>query len=495
MKKFLLLLITLTCFTKIYTMDKKNQELSMQAETFKKYDIRGIVNKDLIIEDTYKVAQAIAHHFKQKNPNVTDLVVGMDGRIHSPAIKEQICNGLRDSGINVTFIGVCSTPIFYFANETLDADGGIMITASHNPKIYNGLKITFNKKSVFDAEIQAIKDLFFNGTFSKTLMRGSYNEKSVTDAYIQMLVNNFSHLKNKPINAIIDCAHGATAVVIPELVKQMNWENVKLMYATIDGAFPAHEADPTKPENTKELRQRIKEHNINIGISFDGDGDRMCALTENGTMMSGDELTTIFCEAIKKEVGPFNLVSDIKCASALLKKLKELDLTCTLTPCGIGFVREAMRKTHALFGGELSCHFCFNDRYFGYDDGVYAMMRLFELLDKQQTKLSTLYNQLPQRFCSPELRLESSHDKKWTIVKEIKNKLAQRDDIKLTTIDGIRAETSYGCATLRASNTEPVISTRFEGSNPSNLNKIISEFYDLLVPYFDESYITNKLSE
>jgi phosphomannomutase len=466
----------------------------MQPAAFKKYDIRGIVGKELITEDMYRLTQSIAAYFKEQSPNLKTVIVGMDGRTHSPLIKEHVCKALLDCGLNVTFIGICTTPLFYFANEILNVQGGVMITASHNPKIYNGLKLMLNKKTVFDHEIQAIKESFFSKiNFSSKAKKGFYCEEHIMAHYIRMLSDQFSHLKNKPLKAIIDCAHGATAAIIPELVQQMNWQEVTLMYATVDGEFPAHEADPTKLKNVEELQNKLHQKDGYVGISFDGDGDRMGALTEDGSLLKGDELTSIFCKAIHDEVGPFKMVVDIKCANALLKQFREWKLNYTLTPCGVGFVRRKMKETNALFGGELSCHFCFNDRYFGFDDGIYAMMRLLEIIDHNQSGLNTLYHQLPKRFCSPEIRLECTHEKKFEIVEKIKEKIEQDAHAQIITIDGIRADYPHGGATVRASNTEPVLSIRFEGTEKENLDLIINEFYKLLQPYFDESYLKKTL--
>lgn len=473
----------------------------MQATVFKKYDIRGIVDQDLIIADSYRLAQAIVTYFKQQQPPVTTLIVGMDGRIHSLAIKEHVCRALQDMGINVIFLGVCPTPLFYFANEILDAQGGtatsggIMITASHNPKQYNGFKLMLNKKSVFDREIQAIKELFFSQQqFAQAEKPGFYTEHSVLEAYIDTLTQQFAHLKNKSFKAILDCAHGATAVVIPELVQRMGWNQVQVLYGTIDGNFPAHEANPTTQENMQELQELIKARTDTIGIGFDGDGDRMAAITEQGTLVcAGDELTYLFCQAIKDAVGPCTIVVDIKCANALLQKFKEWNVDYTLTPCGIGYVRQAMRTNNAVLGGELSCHFCFKDRYFGYDDGIYAMMRLFELLYHAACPLHALHAQLPARFCSSEIRLHCDHEQPTKIVAAVKLALPQTPENTLITIDGIRLEVPYGCATVRASNTEPIVSIRFEGTSTENLDRITHEFYTLLLPYFDGAYLMKHL--
>jgi phosphomannomutase/phosphoglucomutase len=462
---------------------------------FKKYDIRGIVDHELFIDDTYRIAQAIATYFRQQQPTLTSLIVGMDGRIHSPQIKQQVCTAIQDMGINVIFIGVCPTPAFYYANQVLPAAGGIMITASHNPKEYNGLKLLLNKINVFDQEITAIKDLFFSDhQFLPAHRHGNYQEHDIISAYINFLESQFAALKHSTLTAVIDCAHGATAAVIPQLVQRMSWKNVKLINDYVDGNFPAHEANPTIDDNIKDVQQRIKITPNCVGIGFDGDGDRMVAVTEQGTPVRGDECYTLFAQALAEEIGPFTLVVDIKCANALLRLLQSHALNYILAPCGVGFVRNEMRKHHALFGGELSCHYCFNDRYFGYDDGIYAMMRLFELITTRKTTLQHRYAQLPTRYFSPELRIHCAPEKKWTIVEQVKKEVASYPNSSLITIDGIRLEVPHGCVTLRASNTEPLISLRIEGTNQKNLDTLIQEFYTLLVPHVDRTTLAKTMN-
>lgn len=468
----------------------------MHASIFKKYDIRGIVHQELAIDQVYRLTKAIVHYFKMQNPELKTIVVGMDGRTHSPAIKDHVCNAIIDSGTDVVFIGTCPTPLFYFANETLDVQAGIMITASHNPKAHNGFKLVLNKKSVFDQEIVTIKNLFFSDlSFSQTRQKGFFSQQNIIPTYVNILAHQFKHLQDQPVPVIIDCAHGATAAIIPTLVQVMGWNNAQLMYATVDGEFPAHEADPTKEENMHDLRQELRMHPGFFGVSFDGDGDRFAAITEDGLLVRGEELIAIFCKEIHEQQGQFTLVTDIKCANAIVNQLRDWQLQQVFTPCGIGFIRAAMRKHKALFGGEISCHYCFADRYFGFDDGIYAMMRLIEILVKAQVPLQAHYDALPARFYSPELRLSCDNEQKFSIVESIKQQLSQRPEIQLNVIDGIRAEFPYGCATIRPSNTEAVVSARFEGSTPQNLDLLIDEFYMMLVPHFDRTYLRSVLKK
>lgn len=464
----------------------------MLASTFKKYDIRGVVGDEFTLEKTYRLTQAIAHYFLQQQPTMSTVIVGMDGRVHSPAIQSEVCKALQDAGLHVYFLGTCPTPLFYFANHILNAQAGIMITASHNPKEYNGLKLMLNKKSVFDQEIMSIKDWFFSETvFPQSQPRGIFYPINIIETYVNLLAERFAHLKNISIKAVIDCAHGATAVIIPRLVEAMAWQNVEILCGTIDGTFPAHEADPTKEKNMLDVRKTLEHHDGYFGIGFDGDGDRMGAVTQKGALLKGDELSALFCHHLRQH-GPFTAIVDIKCSNALLEQFKAWDINTLLTPCGIGFVRQAMRTNQALFGGELSCHFCFSDRYFGYDDGIYAMMRLIELC--QETPLQEQYDQLPPHYCSPDVRLECSHERKHTIIAALHAHLAEQPEIQINTLDGIRASMAHGCVSIRPSNTEPLLSARFEGTSQENLDRIIDDFYILLLPHFEESYLKKMLS-
>lgn len=466
----------------------------MLASAFKKYDIRGIVGNELTIDAMYQLTIAIAQYFKQQCPHATTVIVGMDGRTHSPAIKEQVCRALIDSGLSVYAIGIVPTPLFYFANHILNAQAGIMITASHNPKDYNGLKLMLEKVSVFDGGIQEIKSRYFSApTIPEKTVPGSYLELNLNETYIHFLMRQFSHLKNSPISVVFDCAHGATATIVPALVKAMGWHNAHILYGTLDGTFPAHEADPSKEEAMHDLQKFIAQHPAYCGIGFDGDGDRMAAVTEEGIRVQGDEHGAIFCQEIGKNIPHCHLIADVKYANAILNTYSQAGMTCTLTPCGVGFVRQAMRAHNAAFGGEISCHYCFADRYFGFDDGIYAALRLLEILHNHNQPLQNLYNALPERYCSAELRLQCSHEAKHTIVKELHNRLALQSDLTISTIDGIRVSNNYGCASIRPSNTEPILSARFEGTSKKNLDRIIDEFYMLLLPYFDEKYLTMTL--
>ena len=465
------------------------------ASVFKKYDIRGVVGDELIVDEIYHIVRCIAVYFKQCDQSLSTLVVGRDGRIHSPDIHKHVCAALQDSGINVLDIGVCPTPVFYYANNQLAVSGGIMITASHNPKQYNGLKLMLHNKNVFGEEIEVIKDLFFSGVVpERSVTRGFCQVCDILSPYIDFLVTQFASLKARPIRAVIDCAHGATAAVIPELVKRMKWDLVKILHGKIDGTFPAHEADPTKDEHNSDIRRLIQSFPEYFGIGFDGDGDRMAAVTQQGVLVRGDELTALFCRAIHRERGPFALAVDVKCSRVLLEEFKKRDITYTLTPCGVGFLRTVMREKACLFGGEISCHFCFNDRYFGYDDGIYAMLRLFEFIDTCGADLHTCYASLPERFCSPELRIACPHEQKWRIVDQVKDQIQRWPGGTLITVDGIRLELDRGCITMRASNTEPVLSVRFEGSTQKNLDDLKREFYMLLSSYIDRTYLVRVLN-
>lgn len=474
----------------------------INERVFKKYDIRGEVEKDLKIEETYALSLAIAFYLKQQKPDIKDIAIGMDGRIHSPAIKKQICNGLIDSGLNVTFIGLCTTPALYFATHTLPVDAGIMITASHNPKEDNGLKITLEKESVWADQITAIKDLYLKKTQIKTKKIGLYKENNIIEKYTDWLTEHFQLLKGSDVNTIIDCGNGAAGSVLPILIKKLDLKNIKLIYSEIDGNFPNHEPDPTVETNMLDLKHRLlinANNSINYGIGFDGDCDRFAIMAKNGKLIPGDQLLAIFSQFILKDNNKNNIIKnnvvvfDIKCSDALIEVLQKSGLQACISPTGFAFVKNLMKKHNALLGGELSGHYCFNDRYFGYDDGIYAMLRLFEIIKVSGKNINELLDMFPKRISSREFRIECPEAKKLEIINMAKKILSSKSNIKIMEMDGIRAQMEYGWGLLRASNTQAMLSLRFEGNNEPDLLKVKNDFFDAMSPHFENNWLKKQL--
>lgn len=465
----------------------------MKETIFREYDIRGVVGSELLIEDVYDLGRAIVVYLMQLNQAVKTLVVGMDGREHSPVIKNELCRALADSGLNVIFIGICTSPMMYFATYTMQVDGGIMITASHNPKEYNGFKISLGTTSLWGKQIKEIGKLYFEKRFCIAQKEGSYTEHSVKNDYIAWHIEKFSHLRGMNMPAVIDCGNGAAGVVIPDIVAAMEWKNMQLLCCEVDASFPNHEADPTAAKNMQDVKQVLLTTNACIGIGFDGDADRMGAMTKEGQLVAGDKLIALFAAPMIKQYPGMCVVYNVVCSDGLTQLLSSWGAQTVITPVGHSIIEENMHTHKALLAGETSCHFFFKDRHFGYDDAIYAMFRLFELLVQSGQSLSQLLTVFPHKVTSPEFRLACNEENKYTMVQEMKSLFYQKKNVKIIAIDGVRVATDYGWGIIRASNTQPVLSIRFEADTEDDLQRIKEDFILVLSRYFSKEYLRQQL--
>jgi phosphomannomutase / phosphoglucomutase len=462
---------------------------------FRTYDIRGIVDSELIINQSYRLGRAIAAYFIQRCPSMKTVVVGMDGRCHSESIKNEIIRALCDSGLTVLFAGMCPTPVVYFALHTLSADAGLIITASHNGPSYNGIKICLGIESVWGSQIALLRTMYEERAEAVTGLPGSVHALDIINDYITWLVNHFQHLKNKQLPLVIDCANGVTGVIMPELVKRFGWQQITLLYEQVDGMFPHHEADPTVDDNMQSVRSMMKIKGAVLGIGFDGDGDRMAPMTRSGELVAGDKLLLFFSKYMLDQHPGSTIIFDIKCSSIVPSLITTWGGISSVTPSGHSIIKHAMRSKNALFGGELSCHFFFGDRYFGYDDGIYAALRLIELMIPDSTCLENFLSSLPVVYVTPELRVTCSEKDKEIIVAHARRMFEQRDEALLITIDGVRATLPYGWGLVRASNTQAHISIRCESSSKDGLVRIKNDFIHILRPYIDEMVLHSVLGD
>jgi phosphomannomutase/phosphoglucomutase len=417
----------------------------------------------------------------------------MDGRTHSQEIKEHLCRGLIASGLDVFFVGVCTSPMIYFATYTMDVDAAIMITASHNPGEYNGFKICLGTQSLWGDQIRAIGALYKNKEHISPEMLGIYAEHAIADIYSAWHVAKFEHLKGMNLPIVIDCGNGAAGVVIPEIVKQMEWENAEVLYAEVDGTFPNHEADPTVAKNMVVMQKTVLSSDAVVGIGFDGDADRMGAMTHAGELVAGDKMLAVFAQPMVKEYPGMTVVYNVVCSAGLGELLQQWGAQSVVTPVGHSIIEESMHETGALLGGETSCHFFFKDRHFGYDDGIYAMFRLVEILVQSGKSLEELLHVFPKKVTSPEYRVPCDEEKKYQIVDDIREIFLQQKHMQVLDIDGVRVTTDYGWGIVRASNTQPVLSIRFEADTEEDLKKIKEDFAMVLRDYFDEGYLRQQL--
>ncbi len=478
----------------------------MVSQIFRKYDLRGKVDIDFKIADIYPITLAIAAYFKKHQPLIKTVALGMDGRLHSPAIKDQVTQALLDSGLKVLFIGVCSSPALYFATHKLSVEAGIMITASHNPKAYNGLKLVLNRETLWDTQITEIRDLYLEIAHENThrpeginelagVTNSNYREQDIIEQYTDYLAEQFKHLKNSELKFALDCGNGAACTVVPKLMQKLNWPNVKLLCAELDGNFPNHQADPTQLANMLDLQQALAlDPELEFGAGLDGDVDRVGLMTKFGALVPNDKLLTIFAKVLSKTIKNLTIVGDIKYSANLKNYLNKLGVNTILAPCGVAFIKNSMRQHQALLGGELSGHFCFFDRYLGYDDGLYALLRFCEILIAENTNLTKLLSQLPTTVYSPEIRIHCRPEQKELIVNHTKNILARRIDLNIIDIDGVRSESAAGWGGIRASNTEDVLSIRFEAQSAEDLREITTDYFEILKEFFDEKSLKTDLN-
>jgi len=467
--------------------------MTINDNVFREYDIRGIVGQDLPIEATYDLARAIAAYFVQCKPDIRQIAVAMDGRTHSPAIKELVCKAITDSGINVIFLGTCPTPAMYFSQHTTNAEAGIMITASHNPKEYNGFKLVLNKQSVCGSQIKEIRTLYKNKAVITAQIKGSVTDSPIHKSYIAWLVNQFADLKGLNMPIVLDCGNGVAGTIIPDLVQELGWNNVTILFAEIDGTYPNHDADPTIEKNMEDVKRVLLTTACKLGLGFDGDADRVAAMTKEGVLIPGDKLLALLAKPIIHTYPGATIVCDVTSSSALHSVVECWGGHCCMVPTGHASIKSAMKKEHAVLGGELSGHFTFADRYFGFDDGIYTALRLIEYLYTSKQTLSDLIKELPQLFSSPSIRIPCECLHVPEMIQTVKTYFEKQPDTTLLTIDGIRVTTPYGWGLIRASNTQPVISLRFESNTAEGLEKIKHDFAKLLAPYFDQKILIQYL--
>lgn len=466
----------------------------MHDRIFRLYDIRGRVDTDLVIAETYDLVRAIVYYFKCENPAIQTIVVGMDGRTHSPTIKDLACKAIEESGLNVIFLGIIPSPVLYFALHTGIADAGIMITASHNPKEYNGFKLCLGKKSLWGTDLEKIKMLYRSKASIKATLAGTYQTINIIPTYIQQLGSLFPDLMNFDKPFIIDSGNGATGAVLPELITYFKWQKVELLCAEIDGMYPHHEADPVVEENMQDVKNALFQGDAEFGIGFDGDGDRMAAMTKNGYLIPGDQMLALLSlDYIQRNPGAV-VVCDIKSSSAIIDFIAKHGGQALLSPSGHSLIKNTMHDHGAKMGGEVSGHFFFYDCYFGYDDGIYAALRLLSLLKQKNAHLDELIQQIPTKVSSSEFRVACDEEKKRHLVDAVREVLSKRSDVKIITIDGIRATLPMGIGILRASNTQAVVSMRFEADSEKNLIEIKKIFVQAMAPYIDETLLKRQIA-
>ena len=442
--------------------------MQLTEHIFREYDIRGIVAEDLTGDIPEWIGRAFGSELRAGHDGRSDLrvVVGHDNRPSSPELAGKVVDGLRAAGVNVVFIRTVPTPVLYWAVESLDADGGIQITGSHNPPEYNGFKMLADGTSFYGAAIQRLKERIKSRTFEDG--EGGVEERSVLGDYMDDVAGRFE--LERPVKVVVDCGNGAASLVAVELLERIGADVVPL-YCESDGTFPNHHPDPTVDEYIADLIDRVRSEGAEAGIGFDGDADRIGAVDENGEIVRGDLLLLLFALDVIEQTGEgLPLVFDVKCSQAVPDVLEEHGGTPIMWKTGHSLIKEKMKETGAPVAGELSGHICFADDYYGFDDAVYAACRLVALLARSDRSLAERVDAFPKYVSTPEIRVDVAEDEKFEIVDRAVAAFSETHDV--IDVDGARVLFDGGWGLLRASNTQPVLVLRFEARTEAQLESI-----------------------
>ncbi len=458
----------------------------INSDIFREYDIRGIAERDLTSPVIEALGRAFAEFIKLKG--ISSVTVGYDARISSPRLCDDIVRGLASDGINVTIIGLCPTPTLYFSLFHLQPGAGVMITGSHNPAEFNGFKLCIGKETIYGEEIQKIRNIMERtaerrerGEKNKT---GAVNQKPLLPDYVAHLKKHFTGVQGSRLKIVLDAGNGTAGLAAPDLIRSMGCDVIEL-FSEPDGRFPNHHPDPTIPKNLSTLIETVKKEKADAGIAFDGDSDRIGVIDEKGDILWGDQLMVIFSRDILRNRPGATFVSEVKCSQAMYDDIRAHGGNAVMWKTGHSLIKAKMKEAHADLAGEMSGHIFFADRYFGYDDAIYAACRIVEILKKLKSEkgngasFSDLLSGLPKTFNTPEIRFDCPESIKFKVVEKAKEIFSRGLDMperpkEVITVDGVRAIFEKGWGLIRASNTQPVLVMRFEAKDADSLAAIRS---------------------
>jgi len=443
-------------------------------EIFKAYDIRGIVDDTVTEETTYQIGQAVGSEVIAAGQD--SIVIGRDGRLSGPRLAKALADGLRASGVSVTDIGLAPSPVVYYSSYELGIPSCIAITGSHNPPDYNGFKIVVDGVTLSSDRIQNLYNRIVNQDLSKG--EGDYREIEVIDQYTDRVVEDIKPARQMKI--VIDCGNGVAGATAPRLFREIGCEVIDL-FSEVDGTFPNHHPDPAKLENLQDLIAAVKENDAELGLAFDGDGDRLGVVTPKGEVIWPDRQMILFARDIISRNPGCEIIYDVKCSRSLDAEIAKAGGKPTMWKTGHSFVKAKLKETGAALAGEMSGHIFFKERWYGFDDGVYAGARLIELLSKMDETPQAIFDALPNTMNTPELHIKlDSFGEHYTLMDELA-KNADFPNEKVSTLDGLRVDFEDGFGLIRPSNTTPVLVMRFEGETQTALDSIQDKFKSLIV--------------
>ncbi|MCB9494001.1 MAG: phosphomannomutase/phosphoglucomutase [Desulfobacteraceae bacterium] len=438
----------------------------MNPEIFREYDIRGIAGKDMDDNDVYNIGRALGSYIKRNSGK--KICLARDCRTTSDNYGRIVAKALSDCGCHVSDIGITTTPMLYYSIHNLKSDGGIMITASHNPPEYNGFKVNIGTDSLHGQDLQKIRQMILQNDYESG--NGSFESASITDDYYNFILKDIKLEKKLKIG--VDAGNGTAGPFAVEIFKNLGCE-VHDIYCDMDGTFPNHEADPTVEKNLDDLKKIVKERNLDIGIGFDGDGDRLGIIDRSGNIIYGDQMMIIFAREVLKKNPDAVFISEVKCSLTMYEDIEKNGGKAIMWKTGHSKIKKKMKETKALLAGEMSGHIFFADRYFGHDDGIYAACRMLEIIDKTEKSPAELIEDVPKTFSTPEIRMDCPEEKKPSIVSKMTEIFKKTN--RVIDIDGARILYDDGWGLIRSSNTQPVLVLRFESYSEEGLARIKNE--------------------
>lgn len=441
----------------------------ISANIFREYDIRGVYGKELTPEVASQLGRAFVLMVKRvAGKEHVRLTVGADIRLSSPDLKRGLIAGMLESGADVLDLGTCPTPLQYFSLHRLEADGGVMITGSHNPPEYNGFKMSVGKQTIFGEDIQEIRRIIEAGEAGAAARPGIAESFDVIRDYLEYVGGRFSSLQG--LKVVLDSGNGTAGLVAPQLIRSLGAEVIEL-YSEPDGRFPNHHPDPVVLENIGDLRKAVQGHCAHVGIGYDGDSDRLGVVDENGEPVWGDMLMVIFSRDVLKANPGGAIIGEVKCSQRLYDDISRSSGRPIMWKTGHSLIKKKMKEEAAVLAGEMSGHIFFADKYFGFDDAIYASLRLLEIMKRsgEPYGVKKLLSGIPDMVSTPEIRFDCRDDKKFGVVKSMQDAFR---DYPNTMIDGIRINFPEGWALVRASNTQPALVLRFEADDQGSLERI-----------------------
>jgi len=447
--------------------------MTITEDIFRAYDIRGVVENALTPDAVKQIGQAFATEALSQNQKT--VVIGRDGRLSSPELSQCLSEGLRAGGCDVIDVGMVPTPVLYYATHKLKTGTGIMLTGSHNPPQYNGLKMLIDGNTLYGDDIKALYQMIIENRLNSG--EGTHTEVDVVADYLDTIVNDIK--LDKPLNIAVDCGNGVAGVLATELFTRLGC-NVTELFCDVDGNFPNHHPDPSKPENLIDMQNAMRENKLDIGLAFDGDGDRVGILDDQQNIIWADRQMMLYAEDVLKRKPGALIIYDIKSTTNLKTYIENKGGEPLMWKTGHSFIKAKMKETGAELAGEMSGHIFFKERWYGFDDGLYSAARMLEIVSQHACSSSELFSTLPDSYNTPELQINFEEGEHYKFMERFINE-ATFGDADTITIDGIRVNYAEGWGLVRPSNTTPCLVLRFEANDENTLNQIQNTFREQLL--------------